>query len=91
MPKYKINPTLTFEANVQVTLDHEFEDCCSEECDHFEQDYSSRKSRCRVLGPLKLVKKKSKEDGDIELAKRHKNCLEGKPVKKTAKKKKARA
>jgi len=87
MPKYKTTPTLTFEANVQVVLDHEFEDCCSEGCSYFEQNFSNKKSKCILLGPLKLVKKKSKEDGEIEIPKRHKNCLEGKPAKKTAKKK----
>jgi hypothetical protein len=92
MPKYKTTPILTFKANIQVTLDHEFEECCSEKCSYFEQNFSSPKnSKCLLLGPLKLVKKKSEEDGEIEIPKRHKNCLEGKPVKKTAKKKKARA
>lgn len=58
---------------VDITVDYEFEDCCeSEGCAH-----RGTKKECRLFGKVKLVTRKSKDDGEIELYKRHKQCLAG--------------
>ena len=75
--------------HVEVEVDYEFVDCCSETCPHYEEDYSGNgKVSCKLLAKrLKMRTKNSEDEGKTKLPLRLPQCLAGKePPKKKPKK-----